>query len=41
MGEYIGKLLSEVKGRPVYFIAEHTMKTAADDTAHGTRTAAE
>jgi glycosyltransferase involved in cell wall biosynthesis len=28
MGEYIGKILSEIKARPVYFIAEHTTKTA-------------
>jgi hypothetical protein len=29
MGEYIGKILSEIKARPVYFIAEHTLKTGA------------
>ncbi len=27
LGEYIGKLLSEIKGRPVYFVAEHTLKS--------------
>ena len=28
MGEYIVKILSEIKARPVYFVAEHTLKTA-------------
>jgi glycosyltransferase involved in cell wall biosynthesis len=32
LGEYIGKLLSEIKARPVYFVAEHSLKQA-DETA--------
>jgi glycosyltransferase involved in cell wall biosynthesis len=31
MGEYIGKVLSEIKHRPVYFVAEHAAKPARDE----------
>ena len=30
VGEYIGKILSEIKARPIYFVAEHRVKTAQD-----------
>jgi glycosyltransferase involved in cell wall biosynthesis len=30
LGEYIGKLLSEIKARPVYFVAEHSVKRASE-----------
>jgi glycosyltransferase involved in cell wall biosynthesis len=44
MGEYIGKIFSELKARPIYLVAEQSLKTAedagrADDQT--TRTAAE
>jgi len=31
MGEYIGKVLSELKRRPVYFVAEHSVRRAQDE----------
>src|ERR1700755_2555690 len=41
VGEYIGKILSELKARPIYFVAEHTEKQPHLDEAGGERTAAE
>src|SRR6202012_3628606 len=47
VGEYIGKILSEMKARPIYFVAEHLDKRAGEasaDTAArngGERSAAE
>lgn len=43
VGEYIGKILSELKARPIYFVAEHSVKRAEAEPQPfaGERTAAE
>jgi len=33
LGEYIGKMLSEIKARPAYFVAEHSLKHADETDA--------
>ena len=35
MGEYIGKILSELKARPIYFVAEHSVKQAEGEPSSG------
>jgi len=32
VGEYIGKILSELKARPIYFVAEHIAKQAMTES---------
>src|SRR5438874_7199797 len=41
VGEYIGKVLSDLKARPIYFVAEHSEKRAAAEGSASERTAAE
>ena len=35
VGEYIGKILSELKARPIYFVAEHSEKRADGEAGAG------
>src|SRR6201985_1108837 len=41
VGEYIGKILSELKARPIYFVAEHSEKRFEADQAGGANKAVE
>src|SRR6202049_4773008 len=40
VGAYIGKILSELKARPIYFVAEHSEKRIVTEAGRGGRTAA-
>jgi polyisoprenyl-phosphate glycosyltransferase len=35
MGEYIGKMFSELKARPIYFVAEQSLKSAEEEAVAG------
>lgn len=41
MGEYIGKILSELKARPIYFVAEHSRRSAETKADGNEQSAAE
>ena len=41
LGEYIGKILSELKARPIYFVAEHSEKRFETDQAGSANKAVE
>jgi polyisoprenyl-phosphate glycosyltransferase len=41
VGEYIGKILSELKARPIYFVADHSEKRFEAEASDSARTAAE
>jgi len=40
LGEYIGKMLSEIKKRPVYFVAEHSVKKSDHSAGETTKESA-